>query len=427
MQRENGNPVVRQTIVEGEEARIGAHASNDLVLADPLVSRFHCRVVRADTGWTLVDSGSLNGTFVDGLRVRDADLPPRDCELQLGDSSVRIRELASKALVQIPDTSSFGDLCGASPAMRKVFALLEKVAATDATVLIEGESGTGKELAASEIVRRGRRAQAPFVVIDCSAISPTLMESELFGHARGSFTGAERARVGAFEAAHGGTVFLDEIGEMPSEMQSKLLRVLEAGEVRRVGENDVRRIDVRVIAATNRRLEQEVNRGRFREDLYFRLSVVTIRMPPLRSHLDDLELLVEVLLRAMGAEEQAHLFHADALREMRGHDWPGNVRELRNHIERALVLGTASAPHGREASPASPEDPSLSSSKVDLKVPLRLAKERIVADFERRYLVELLEAHGDNVSRAARQAGIDRMHMYRLLQRHGLRERALKA
>jgi DNA-binding NtrC family response regulator len=310
--------------------------------------------------------------------------------------------------------------------MRKVFALLEKVAATDATVLIEGESGTGKELAASEIVRRGHRAQGPFVVIDCSAISPTIMESELFGHARGAFTGAERSRVGAFEAAHGGTVFLDEIGEMPAEMQAKLLRVLEAGEVRRVGENDPRPIDVRVIAATNRRLEQEVNRGRFREDLYFRLSVVTVHMPPLRSHLDDLELLVEVLLRAMGAEEQAQLFDAEALRAMRGHDWPGNVRELRNHIERTIVLGSVSAPHVEDSPPCGCADRTAPAHKIDLKVPLRLAKERIVADFERRYLVDLLEAHGDNVTRAARQAGIDRMHMYRLLQRHGLRDRALK-
>jgi DNA-binding NtrC family response regulator len=208
-------------------------------------------------------------------------------------------------------------------------------------------------------------------------------------------------------------------------MQARLLRVLEAAEVRRVGENNVRHIDVRVIAATNRRLEQEVNRGRFREDLYFRLSVITIRMPPLRKHLDDLELLVDVLLRSMGTEGQANLFTPEVFRAMRAHDWPGNVRELRNYLERAIVLGSTGSLHDPTTALPTLDGPQRP-VEVDLKVPLRIARERIVADFERRYLQELLEAQEGNVSRAARQAGVDRMHLYRLLQRHGLRERSLK-
>jgi DNA-binding NtrC family response regulator len=366
----------------------------------------------------------MNGTFVNGVRVRDADLPARECRIGLGDSVVLVRMLASAALVEVPAEPSFGDLCGSSLVMRQLFGMLARVAVSDATVLLEGESGTGKELVASEIVRRGPRAERPFAIIDCSALSPTLMESELFGHARGAFTGADRARVGVFESADGGTVLLDEIGELPLEMQSRLLRVLEAGEVRRVGENEQRKIDVRVIAATNRRLDQEVNRGRFREDLYFRLSVVTVRLPPLRRRLDDLEQLVRVLLASMNADASIGLFTPEVLTRLRQYDWPGNVRELRNYVERSVILGAAAQPgdHGSTLPPAtSGDEPALGELDVDLSVPLRIAKEQLVSSFERRYLTRLLEATEGNVSRAARQAKIDRMHLYRLLQRYGLR------
>ena len=212
-----------------------------------------------------------------------------ECDIEMGGSLVRTRELAPAERVPVVSQPCFGALYGQALVMQKLFAILERVAKSDASVLIEGESGTGKELVASEIVKRGPRAEKPFIVLDCGAISPNLIEGELFGHVRGAFTGADRDRAGVFEAANGGTVFLDEIGEMPIDMQPKLLRALESREIRRVGETKSRKIDVRVIAATNRRLEREVNLGRFREDLFFRLSVVTVRIPPLRERIEDLK------------------------------------------------------------------------------------------------------------------------------------------
>jgi DNA-binding NtrC family response regulator len=303
--------------------------------------------------------------------------------------------------------------------MRKLFALLEKVAQSDINVLIEGESGTGKELVATEIVQRGSRADRPFVIVDCGAISPNLVESELFGHIRGAFTGADRDRIGAFEAADGGTVFLDEIGELPLELQPKLLRALEAREIRRVGETKARKVNVRVVSATNRDLEREVNKGRFREDLYFRLAVLQVRVPPLRERLEDLPILIRVFLSALGVPEQERLFGSAVLAEMSKHDWPGNVRELRNYVERSVVLQSA-IPAGATARRSAPSHPHLG-SQVDIRIPFKIAKDAAVDTFERSYLGALLESCGGNMSKAARTAGMDRMYLHRLVQKHGLR------
>jgi DNA-binding NtrC family response regulator len=322
---------------------------------------------------------------------------------------------------------SFGALYGASPVMSRLYQRIDRIARTTSDVLIEGESGTGKELIAAEVVRRSARADKPFVIVDCGAIAPTLMESELFGHAKGSFTGAHRNRVGAFEAAEGGTVFLDEIGELPLEMQPKLLRALAAREVRRTGENKSRTIDVRVIAATNRRLEAEVNQGHFREDLYFRLSVLRIDVPPLRERLDDLPLLVASFLERLGVAEKIGVFTEEVLDGMRRHGWPGNVRELRNYVERFVLFddadlyaeaaAQATPKNGGEAKAPAPveEDPT---SPIDL--PFRVLKDQTIEQFERSYLTALLKWSGGNVSRAARKANVDRMYLHRLLQRHGL-------
>jgi DNA-binding NtrC family response regulator len=284
-------------------------------------------------------------------------------------------------------------------------------------------SGTGKELVTQELVRRGPRANGPFVTVDASAISPTLIESELFGHARGAFTGADRERKGAFEAAHAGTVFLDEIGEMPLDLQPKLLRALEAREIRRVGETAPRPVDVRVIAATNRNLEREVNRSRFRGDLYFRLSVVTVQLPPLRERLEDLPLLIRAVLHSMGAVGQEHLFTPPVLEKLRAHDWPGNVRELRNFVERAVILGAAGAVRV-EAEPREHSVATKSAMEIgepSIEEPFKTAKERLVDGFEKAYLTRLLQWAGGNVSRAARKAELDRMYLHRLLQRYGLK------
>jgi len=430
VEREAGRPLHSSRVLEGDLFRLGSHPSNDLVLNDPLVSRFHCQLQRSDIGWSLTDTGSVNGTFVQGLRVRDADLPLSGARIKLGDSILVARELGSAGVTEIPQWSSFGELYGETTVMRRLFGVLNRVAASDATVLLEGESGTGKELAATEIVRRGPRADKPFMIIDCGAISPNLIESELFGHAKGAFTGADRMRIGAFEAANGGTIFLDEIAELPLDMQPKLLRALEAREIRRTGENTPQRIDVRVIAATNRRLESEINHGRFREDLYFRLSVLTIRLPPLRKRLDDIPLLVRVLLRSINAEECEHLFTPDVFDDMTRHDWPGNVRELRNYVERTVVLDAAApASSPTSAADSLPLDramarakmPSLPPGAINLTKPFREAKEELIASFERRYLSALIEASGGNISRAARLAKMDRMYLYKLLQRYELR------
>jgi DNA-binding NtrC family response regulator len=420
VEREAAKETRRVVTLDGERFHIGSNPKNHLVLDDPRVSRFHCTIERTESAWRVTDSGSLNGTYLGGIGMRDADLP-ESCTLVLGDSAVHVRAVAAATHVDLLDQASFGDLYGQSRVMQQLFAVLEKIANSDANVLIEGESGTGKELVAAELVRRGPRAAKPFVILDCSAISPNLIESELFGHARGAFTGADRERLGAFEAAHGGTVFLDEIGELPLDMQPKLLRALEAREVRRLGETTSRKVDVRVMAATNRHLEREVNRGTFREDLFYRLSVVTVRIPPLRDRIDDVELLVRAFLRDMGPGQRGvALFTHDVFDALRRHDWPGNVRELRNYVERCLVFDSA-PPTGSQVS-RDEVGPQPSPPACAIDRPFREGKERVIAEYERTYMAELIRWADGNLSRAARKAGMDRMNLYRVLQRHGLRE-----
>ncbi len=425
--RERGKPVERRITLDGDTLRVGSHPGNEIVVDDRTVSRFHCTLRCGLQRWSVTDSDSANGTLVNGVPVRDADLPEGTCDLTLGNSTIRLIRTGHAGVTTVPESSSFGDLYGESLAIRQVFVMLTRVAETDSTVLLEGESGTGKELAATEVVQRGARADKPFLIIDCGAISPNVIESELFGHAKGAFTGAERARVGAFEEADGGTLFLDEIGEMPLEMQPKLLRALESGQVRRVGENQFRKVDVRVIAATNRQLQREVNRGRFREDLYFRLSVVSVQLPPLRQRLEDIPLLVDVLLSSMNAEESKHLFDAAALAQMAQYDWPGNVRELRNYVERAVVLHTvAPAPSSQRAPDELAGDGSADPDEPNLDVPFKLAKDQHIESFELAYLSALMKWADGNVSRAARRAKMDRMYLHRLLQRRGLHGRSTR-
>jgi DNA-binding NtrC family response regulator len=428
VEREGERASGRVVQLEGGVLRVGTHPSNELQLTDPTVSRFHCRFSLENEVCRVQDLGSTNGTYLETqggepCRIRDADVAP-NTRVRIGNSILRVRSLQPTAEDQVPAWPAYGSLIGTSISMRRLFALLERVARADCNVLALGESGVGKELVAAEIVSHSARKDAPFVVVDCGAISPNLVESQLFGHAKGSFTGADRDRVGAFEAANTGTVFLDEIGELPLDLQPKLLRVLENGEVRRVGETQTRKSDVRVIAATNRDLEREVNRGRFREDLFYRLSVVTVHVPPLRERKQDIELLIANFLDTLGAKGARQLFTADVIRELSEHDWPGNVRELRNYVERAVVLESTSlrpppstrlSPDGDQAPPSSGQRP------VDLDVPFKIAKEALIDDFERNYLTALVAWAGGNMSRAARRAGIDRMYLHRLVQRHGLR------
>jgi DNA-binding NtrC family response regulator len=403
--------------VDEDIFRIGSNDTNDLVLDDETVSRFHCRLRREGLGWCIEDAGSRNGTRLRNISVLSARLEG-EVVLALGDSQIRVRPISSTRRDVAP-TTAFGSIVGTSFAMRRLFAVLERIAASEIDVLITGESGTGKELIAAELIARSTRSDGPVVVVDCGAISPALIESELFGHVRGAFTGADRDREGALEAANGGTVVLDEIGELPLDLQPKFLRALEAREVRRVGQTKSKSIDVRILAATHRDLEREVNRGRFREDLYYRLAKVCVRVPPLRERLDDLPALVRAFLASadqLAETEEGGLFNANALAEMRKHDWPGNVRELRNHVERSIVLGEASlTPSRRE--PSLGEQPS---SAPDLTIPFRQAKENVVAMFERTYLTAILERAAGNVSKAARDAKMDRMYLHQLAHRYGI-------
>ena len=425
LEREAGKVVERTLVHEGDVCRIGTHASNDLVLDDPSVSRFHCRIVPDAAGWRVEDSGSLNGTRLQELRVLDAVLPA-EAVLSLGQSVLRITASAPAGKTLVPMMPTFGTLTGTGRAMRKLFAVLEKVAASDINCFIYGENGTGKELVATEIVQRGPRANKPFVVVDCGAISPNLVESELFGHVRGAFTGADRDRIGAFEAADGGTVFLDEIGELPIGVQPKLLRALEQREIRRVGETATRKVNVRVISATNRDLEREVNKGTFREDLYFRIAVITVRVPALRDRPEDLPHLVRAFLTLLDAKDSEHLFPPEVIEELARHEWPGNVRELRNYVERSIVLQTARMSLPPSVGGAGALVGTVGSggrgAEVDVSVPFKVAKDALIDGFEQSYLRGILEAAGDNMTKAARMAGIDRMYLHRLVQKHGTRD-----
>jgi DNA-binding NtrC family response regulator len=307
----------------------------------------------------------------------------------------------------------FGKLVGRSRAMRAAMARLARAAKSDVTVLLQGETGCGKDAAAESIHLESARRDKPFIVIDCASIPAQLMESELFGHEKGAFTGADRRRIGAFEAANTGTLVLDEIGELPRELQPKLLRVLESREVQRLGTSERVPIDVRVIAATNRNLRTEVNAQRFRPDLFFRIAVLEIALPALREHLEDLPLLVEQMLEGQPDSPGAQALRTPKLiAEMQRHQWPGNVRELRNYVEGCVALD--SPPRLTSSAPPTP--------RVDASKPWRLERERCMRELEREYFEQLLIAHGNNVSAAARAAGIDRIHMYRLLWRNGLRD-----
>ena len=416
--RAGGSEPPVASVVEGDVVRIGSHPSNDVVLEDAFVSRFHCRLELRGSAWSIRDEGSSNGTLVDAVRVRDADLGFPTSTLTLGKSTVRVTALSSETEVSVSPGPGLGRIVGQSVVMRRMFERIRKIAASPLDVLVEGESGTGKELVAWEIVQHSKRAKGPLVVLDCGAISPSLFESELFGHARGAFTGATRDREGAFEQADGGTIFLDEIGELPLELQAKLLRALAEREVRRVGETSSRKVDVRVVAATNRPLEREVNQGRFREDLFHRLAVARVAVPPLRERLEDLRFLVEVFLGEHDALSLLHLFEGQ-FEHLATLDWPGNVRELRNYVARMVIFGdddqlASSPPPARSSAPPQP-------TEAHLELGFSAAKQRAVDEFERSYLAALIAETKGNVSEASRKAQVDRMHLHRLLQRHGLR------
>ena len=427
----NGPRKGDEVIVDRECFRIGKSPENDLVLADATVSREHCEIIRDSRGYLLRDLGSTNGTLLDGAEIREGYLSA-GAVISVGRVELKVRPFAERIDVLPSERDSFGELCGQHPTMREVFGLLERLAPTDATLLIGGETGTGKDLLARAVHAASPRTKAPFVVVDCGAVVANLIESELFGHENGAFPGANDSRKGAFELAHKGTLFLDEIGELPLAVQPKLLRALESRRIRRVGGEKEIPVDIRVLAATHRDLKREVERGHFREDLYFRLAVVPLYLPPLRERRQDIAPLAHTLLARIDAQNpkpDAPLVLAmDALQALQAHDWPGNVRELRNVLERSALLSRAAGEQqvrvlGLTASQSAPDaiNTNATPAPFDPNKSYRETREAWENDFERRYVAWLLGCHSGNVSSAARAADMDRKYLHKLAKKHGLR------
>jgi DNA-binding NtrC family response regulator len=394
--------------------RVGSSAGCDLHLADETVSRLHFEVRATEGTFLLTDLGSTNGTFVDGVRVLAAHIAS-GAIVRCGRTAIRVDVGDDVVRIPISDRVRFGDLIGGSTEMRRIYAILERVAPTETTVLVQGETGTGKELVARALHDASPRASGPFVAVDCGAIAGNLVESELFGHVRGAFTGAVSNRIGLFEQAAGGTILLDEVGELPIALQPKLLRVLESREVRPVGSNVTRPLDVRIVAATNRPLAQAINDGSFREDLYYRLAVVHVVLPPLRARREDVVPLARHFHAAFAGPGVP--FPEDLVPTLMARGWPGNVRELRNFVERSVSMGWVAS---TEAAPETPPPPGME-ALVPIDLPLKKAREAWVARFETLYLRALLRRTGGNVTRTAELAGVNRRWLQRLIAHLGLR------
>ncbi|MFH1017090.1 MAG: sigma 54-interacting transcriptional regulator [Pseudomonadota bacterium] len=415
----------RDFVVDKGTITIGMAEGSDLKLSDETVSRNHAEIIKSKEGYLIRDLGSTNGTFVGGLKVKEAFLATGSI-IKIGKTRIKFTPQDEQLEIYPSKKTQFGSIVGRSLEMRKVFGILEKVAPTNVTVVVGGETGTGKELVAKAIHQHSRRARGPFIVFDCGAVAENLIESELFGHERGSFTGATTTRQGAFELADGGSIFLDEIGDLSLELQPKLLRALESGEVKRVGADRPRKVDVRVIAATNRKLKDEVGKGRFREDLYFRVSVVQVYLPALRKRPEDIPALVKHFIEQARKDPQATTqiegITDEAMRLLCEYQWPGNVRELKNAIDRGIsfcdghMIDVQFLPdYIQERSIVTKSHPSM-----DGALPFKEAKEKWVESFERDYLVECLRKNNMNISKAAKQAGIDRKSVQRLLKKYGL-------
>jgi DNA-binding NtrC family response regulator len=412
-----GNLRGKEFVISGDVIRVGKVEGNDIVLPDDTVSRVHCEILRDAKGYLVRDLHSTNGTFLDGAEIREAYIRAGSV-ITVGTVQLKFQPYEERIEILPSEKDALGEMVGSSLRMREIYGLIERIAPTEATVLIEGETGTGKDLLARTIHDLSRRAKAPFVVVDCGSVAPNLIESELFGHEKGAFTGASTTRQGAFETAHGGTLFLDELGELSLDLQPKLLRVLEQREIRRVGGNRTIKVDIRILAATKRELSKEVAKGKFREDLYFRLSVVPIRMPSLRERKEDIPAIVRSFLSKM---DQPRELDESAMQQLETHDWPGNIRELRNVLERGAYLAPGTAPVRLVSLPGQGEpDAPSSGPSFDAALSYRDNKEKWEFEFERRYLRWLMQRAEGNISRAAREADMDRKYLHKLLKKHAI-------
>jgi two-component system, NtrC family, response regulator HydG len=396
---------------------IGTSPACELRLTDREVSRRHAALERVGTALKIVDLSSTNGTWVDRVKILEAELQGGEF-LRVGSTMFQVDIESDRIEVPLPPTFAFGRVVGASCEMRRLYPLVERIAQATVPVVIEGETGTGKEALAESIHEMGPRAAGPFVVFDCTAVPPNLVESELFGHERGAFTGATATRKGVFEQAHGGTLLIDEVGDLDISLQPKLLRAIERFEVRRVGGDRWIRVDTRVLAATRRDLDREVQAGRFRDDLFHRLAVARLELPPLRHRIGDIAVLAAHFWAELGGDPHAVPSHL--LQKWEDYDWPGNVRELRNTIARQLALGDLAPTSERPPSlppSASGPGPDAIDRFVDMGLPFPQARDRILDEFEQRYVARLLARHAGDVAKAAAASGIGRRYFQKLKAR----------
>jgi transcriptional regulator with GAF, ATPase, and Fis domain len=395
----------------------GTSPACEIRLTDREVSRRHAAFEANGETVRVEDLDSTNGTFVGALRIFEVLLAGGET-LRMGQSELRVERLEStRPVTEPPPAVSFGPVIGASLAMRRLYPLCARLARSEVPILIEGETGTGKELLAEALHEASARKDGPFVVFDCSAVTPSLVESQLFGHERGAFTGATGARKGVFELADGGTLFIDEIGDLELSLQSRLLRAIERGEVCRVGAEKWLKVNVRILAATRRDLDREVAAGRFRDDLYFRLAVARVELPPLRRRQGDVALLARHFWDTLGGSELPLPY--ELFESFDEYGWPGNVRELHNAVARTLALGDLAA-FEREGEAGETGSKDVIGSILELGLPLPRAKQRMMAEFERRYVERMLELHDGDAARAAQAAGIAKRYFNLLRARHGM-------
>jgi DNA-binding NtrC family response regulator len=421
----HGPDAGRRFAAQSNTISVGTAEDNDLVLTDKTVSRYHLELTHLGERIQVQDHGSTNGTVIGKVSIERGTIAP-GAVLTLGATQLRIDD-GETVSVDVYNSDQLGPLRGRSAVMRRLMTWVERAAESDASVLVLGETGAGKEVVARAIHELSKRRDMPFEAVDCGALAPTLVASELFGHEKGAFTGAEAQYAGAFERAHRGTLFLDEIGELPQSLQAALLGALERRSFRRVGGTERIEVDVRVISATNRDLRVEVNSGALRQDLYYRIAVLKTVIPPLRERVEDIPLLVEHFLREAGHDGAVEdIVPPKAMQMLASHRWPGNVRELRNFVENALAMGEAPRLEAElgsasvEANDKSYTFPSLPISRL-LKLRYKEARTKVVDEFEALYLAELLAAAEGNVSEAARTAKIHRSYLTQMLKRHGIR------
>jgi DNA-binding NtrC family response regulator len=402
---------------------VGLSEENEVTIQDRFISGRHLQVTRCEDGFHVQDLNSTNGTFLlstrgtflgGDIRLIDAEVP-MNTVLRVGET-----ELLFEPVPDDPLAPPAHGIIGNDPAVRKLVELMTRVAPSNAGVLILGESGTGKELVARALHAGSPRSSQPFVAVNCAALSPALIESELFGHEKGAFTGADAKHQGAFEEAHGGTLFLDEVGELPLELQAKLLRALDSGEVKHVGASRPFHVDVRVVAATNRDLLAEARQGRFRRDLYYRLSVMPLTLPPLRERRGDIRTLAEHFVRIHAPREQEVKLTSAALAKLQSHTWPGNIRELRNVVCRAMLLRQSQKIEPGVIEFEQEPEPTLADAQgLPLELPEGLTLEQTLARVERQLIESTLRRCDFHKDRTAQRLGLARSALFKRLKEWG--------